>query len=477
MKFPVFEFLIDDTPESGIKYISIVPDPAFQSKAMLFSKVKPQFIEMADSKKKKRKICGLALIPNVLIYRKDDVTGDPYYGFFSVQTIEKIVEKFHDEMNNNNLNLNHNQNQNVDAVLIEDYIVDSQARVEDLKSKGIEHENIMNSWYVCYRIKNEETFNSIMENQKAGNGTGFSIECYLDRVLIQMHTQINDKKIKAEMKKNNKSLLEKIVNLFKNEIFERALVPELGFEIEWGQVGEPVQQVTVDEKGVETLTPLVAGEYKTDVGIIVVDDSSNLAEVRDLPPEPEPTPEPELPPDIPEIQLPPEEPITGATGNTENATQIKAEEDLKDYPWDQCVSDQKAKGLSDDSANKICGYIKSKNMSSEDLTEDMLKEILGADYVAPASQLDKTILEIVGANDGDYMIKVKVEGGLVTKAEVSSETDLLKTKLSEVEKENKELKDKMKEPINDPVLEAPIEKKDWNKMSAYEKTLYNARQK
>jgi hypothetical protein len=31
------------------------------------------------------------------------------------------------------------------------------------------------------------------------------------------------------------------------------------------------------------------------------------------------------------------------------------------YPWDTCISDQKAKGLSDESASKICGYIKSQD--------------------------------------------------------------------------------------------------------------------
>jgi len=33
-----------------------------------------------------------------------------------------------------------------------------------------------------------------------------------------------------------------------------------------------------------------------------------------------------------------------------------------DYPWDQCIQDQKDRGLSEDSANNICGWIRSQNM-------------------------------------------------------------------------------------------------------------------
>jgi hypothetical protein len=433
-KLPTFEFIIDDSDESGVKAISIVDDPAFESSLVAFEKAKPKFVQFADKKgKKKKQICaGLSLIPNVLIYRIDEVFGE-YYGYFTAETIEKIVEKYHEELNNNKVNIDHDTSKYIDAFMVSDYIVDSEEKVQDLKRMGIEHQNIMGSWFTAFKIKDEQVFDEILNGS---TNTGFSVEAYLDTFLVQMTKQINNKYIKHEMKKNNKSLLDKIVDLFKKEIMERSLVPELGFEIEGGQVGEPVQQVTVDENGNETLTPLGVGEFKTDAGIVVVDESSNLVEVKELPVEPEPEPEPED--EIPNLVLPAEEsPDEIATGQTENPAEMKSEVVLP--------------------------------------TEDVLPP--------STEQLDKTILEIVGANDGDYMIKVKVEGGLVTQAEVSSETDLLKAKLSKFEEqtkaletENKELKDKMKEPINEPVLEAPVEKKDWAKMSAYEKALYKSRQ-
>lgn len=42
--------------------------------------------------------------------------------------------------------------------------------------------------------------------------------------------------------------------------------------------------------------------------------------------------------------------------------------DEKKYPWDKCIDDQKKRGYSKDSANKICGSIKAKNMEEAEQT-------------------------------------------------------------------------------------------------------------
>ena len=426
---PTYEFIIDDTEESGVKAISIVSDPAFQSKLIAFAAIKAQFVAVPDAKGKKRKVCGLALIPNTPVFRIDDLTGEEYYGFFSAETIEKIVEKFHAENNNNHLNLNHNDNQFVDAILIEDYIVDSQARVEDLKQKGITHENILGAWATTYKIKSEEVFNSILNG---GSKIGFSVEAYLDKIMVQMSEQINKSKIKIEMKKNNKTLLERILKIFSEELFERALVPELGISIEWGSPGETVNQVTVDDKGTETLAPIGVGEYNTDSGVIVVDETSKLVEVRDLPEQPAPASAPEPAP----------APVAASL-----------EEDNLKLPDEEVLVDPVAP-----------------------VSPDMMPPDGSDPNAPPAPDVKaKTIGEIVGTSDGEYYVKVVVEGGVVTEAEVSSETNLLKTTLEAVEKENTELKDKLKEPIGEPILAPEPQKKDWNKMSTYERVLERTR--
>lgn len=431
-KLPIFEFIIGGD-EDGVTAISIVDDPAFQSSLVTFSKNQTKFVELADANgKKKKKICaGLSLIPNVLVYRVDPVFGE-YFGYFSAETIERIVEKYHEELNNNKVNLNHDPDKYIDAFMVSDYIVDSEEKVADLKRLGIEHENIIGSWFTAFKIKDDQIFEQIVN----GNAkTGFSIEAFLDTYLVQAQSQINNNKIKSEMKKQKKSVYEKILDLFKKEMFERMLVPELGFEIEWSEVGQPVNKVDVDEEGNETMTPVGAGEFKTDSGVIVVDESSNLVEVRELPEEPEEVaPEPEAEVEMPEIELPEEE-----------------EAPVEEAPVEEPPME-------------------------EPTVEEAPVEEIPVEEVPVADVRSKTIGEVVGQIDGEYWIKVVVEGGQVTEAEVSGETDLLKTKVNELESEVEKLSNKLKEPIGEPILEAPIEKKEWAKMSAYERALHKARQ-
>lgn len=212
----------------------------------------------------------------------------------------------------------------------------------------------------------------------------------------------------------NKKLLNKIIDLFKANDFERALVNELGFEIEWTEVGQPVYKIIVDAEGNETTEPVGQGEFSTEAGIIVVDEASNLVEIRDLPATEPVVEDPDL-----NLQLPDEEP-------------------------------------------KI-----------EEVVEVPITDLPGGDVIE--DKIEDSIAALVGDVDGEYYIKVVVDEGVVIEASLSSETDLLKKKITGLEKTVQELSDKMKEPISDPVLEPPVVKKEWAKMSAYERALERTR--
>ncbi|MHA1212298.1 MAG: XkdF-like putative serine protease domain-containing protein [Candidatus Heimdallarchaeota archaeon] len=430
---PLYEFFIDDTIESGVKTVSIVNDPAFESKLIAFNKTTPQFVALQGEDKLKRKVLGLAIIPNTPVFREDPDTGQKYFGFFSADTIEKIVEKFHTEMNNNNVNLDHNPDAYIDAVLVEDFIVDSNARVQDLKEKGIEHPNIFGAWATTYKIQDKKVFDTILNGE---GQIGFSIEAFLDRILIQMNQEINNNFKKQIMKSEKKNILEKIVALFKEDEpqkFERALVPELGLQIEWNEVGAPVLQVTVDEEGVETTSHIGPGEFVTDAGVIVVDDSSNLVEVRE----------------IPAVEIPVEE-----------------------VPVEEVPMEVPAISLEDD---PIIPEVPVEEVPVEEVpVEPVVEEVpVVEEPVVEVPEVKvKTIGEIVGDQDGEYHIKVVVSEGMVTEAEVSSETNLLKEQLTKLTTEKQILEEKLKEPIAEPQLEAEIVKKDFKDMSAYEKVMY-----
>lgn len=454
-KLPYYEFVINENEEmSGVKTVSIVNEPAIESNFIAFENESPK-PHYFKSNEYEQVVFGIALQPDFPIYRIDNEIGE-YYGVFSKDTIKKIVHKFHKEQQSNNVNLEHNGNDYIDAYMFSDYIVDSELQIEDLKSKGILDAKI-GSWVTMYKIEDPQVFQKVIN----GEFHGFSVECFLE---LKVFSKINKNKNKNEMKKNKKSLLDKIIALFSTENFERALVSELGFEIEWTEVGQPVNKVTVDAEGNETFEPVGQGEFSTDLGIVVTDEASNLVEVRPLP----------------------EEPVV--TGDTSNQTgDVVPTEDMASYPWDQCISDQLAAGYSQDAAERICGSIKEKNMSVEEarLAEDNAQladpvldpnadpNMMPEGEPAPVQSLDKTISEVVGTLPGEYWIKVVVDAnGMIEEAEVSSEVSLLRSQVNELNTKNETLLAKMEEPISEPILDSVVEEKDYNKMSAYEKSMY-----
>lgn len=473
-KLPLFEFIIDDSVESGVKAVSIVADPAFGSAAIFLSKEKPKYIAFAD--KKKQIVAGFSILPNVPVYRVSP-EGFEYNGYFSAETIRKIVEKYHEEMLSNKVNLEHDSKKYIDAFLVEDYIVDSEFKVQDLAAKGLTHPNALGAWYTAFKIKDKEVFDAIASS---GVGTGFSVEAFLDTVLVDFENEVKNNiinnKVKTEMKKNKKSLLDKIIAIFAEDL-DRALVPELAFEIEWTEIGAPVNKVVVNENGEETLQPVGKGEFVTEDGIIVTDEASNLVEVRDLPAEPE-VEVPEVEVEIPEVEVPvsgttgmtetkvvneqtPEAPSSGVTGTT-GTTEMGAK-------MDACVADLIAQGKTEEEAWAIC----QSSVNEMDCPECQQQQIA-------KKGIDKTVLEVVGKNDGEYTILVKVEGGIVTSATAQSMTDLMLSKQQEIDAlklKNQELEAKVKEPITEPILQPEEKPVDFSKLSAYEKLMYKRGEK
>lgn len=77
----------------------------------------------------KKVLFGPFLIPNKLIYRKDEQNGE-YYVRFSSSEIKKIAEKFNEQSKNKEINLMHTD-QKVDAFVFENWVIDGS----DDKSK------------------------------------------------------------------------------------------------------------------------------------------------------------------------------------------------------------------------------------------------------------------------------------------------------------------------------------------------------
>jgi hypothetical protein len=320
----IFEFIINEEDnELGMKAISLVDRPAMESEFIAFNKQeKHTFIKFQDDKK--YIVAGLALIPNKLIYRVDESTGEEYMGYFSEATIESIMNKFMREATEGttqNVNLQHNEADKLQAHLVESFILRTPEMVQAVKAMGIE-DAVEGSWYVAYKFDDKQAYDSAVNS---GLATGFSIEIALQRELKLSKNNIkNNDKIMTKIK----SFIDKfktMLNEMENNL-EDVKVPEVEDKVlRIGEIGQPVLWIGVDEAGAEVTEPALEGSYILEDGrTIVVDAMGNLLEIKEAGTEVAPIPEEEMtkeekPVEVPLAEAPAEEEVPAVSGDTKPA--------------------------------------------------------------------------------------------------------------------------------------------------------------
>jgi hypothetical protein len=314
----IYEFIINENDsELGMKAISLVDSPAIESGYVSFNKQeKPQFIKFAD--KKKRIVCGLALIPDKLIYRIDEETGDEYMGYFSAETIETIMSKFMLEATQGttqDVNFQHDSEDKANAHLIESYILRNEDLVTAVKNMGIEEATI-GSWFVGYKFDDDDSYDKAV----SGEFTGFSVEVMLQRKL-KLNNKNNTNK-KTIMGKINKIIdkFKAVLQEFETVELEDVVTADGTMTLRYSEVGTPVLVVSVDEAGVETTEAAAQGEYVIESGqTVVVDESGNLVEVKDAV---------DVPESVPQDKLAVETPVEAAEVPVETPVEVEMPSDL-----------------------------------------------------------------------------------------------------------------------------------------------------
>lgn len=278
---PKVEFTIDEnSPIAGVKVMSLVDQPAIESDFIFFSKEKPKFVAL-KGEKFKQVVAGLALIPEKNILRYDEF-GEPYYGYFSTETVEKTRTKFHKEQMGSKVNTDHSSDNYIDAFLIESFIIDSEERLSDVKARGIEEATI-GSWFVAYKIEDAEAFQRVVD----GELRGFSVEIFLSKFFKANNTYQNN--FKTEMQnilKKFKDLLAELEESKDTKKFETAKDAD-GKTISYSVVGEAVEVITSDAEGTEVREVAPDGEYKLDNGKTVIVASGIASEIKDTEAQPE----------------------------------------------------------------------------------------------------------------------------------------------------------------------------------------------
>ena len=123
-------------------------------------------------------LVGPAMVPNKLIVRKDD-NDEPYYVYFTEESIRKIAYKMMADKVIDKVNIEHDGEQIVDgAYLVESWIVEDPEKDKSLvygfkPKKG--------EWMTMYKIQDKNIWDKYV---KTGKVKGFSVEGYFSEKMM-----------------------------------------------------------------------------------------------------------------------------------------------------------------------------------------------------------------------------------------------------------------------------------------------------
>ena len=122
-------------------------------------------------------VVGPLMIPDKLIFRVDE-NNEPYYTYFSRETIVDLANKMMKNKLLDRINLEHDPNSPVEGYMLENWIITDE-KYDKSKAYGLDLP--VGTWMGMYKIDNPVIWDMV----KAGKLTGFSIEGYFADRLIQ----------------------------------------------------------------------------------------------------------------------------------------------------------------------------------------------------------------------------------------------------------------------------------------------------
>lgn len=148
----------------SLNNVALVTEPAIDE---LFVALSKEEVQLKVANEEKRIVCGPALIPNKNILRFN-ATGEPYYIYFSEDTVRHISEEFLKDGKTHAFNLQH-QDDTEDLYVTESWIVENP---ELDKSAMLGMKVPKGTWMLSAKVANDD----IWERVKSGELRGFSID-------------------------------------------------------------------------------------------------------------------------------------------------------------------------------------------------------------------------------------------------------------------------------------------------------------
>ena len=194
----LIELFIDEADkENGLDIISFVSAPAIEKDFMHFNSEVDKY-KFKSTDEEKRIVTGAVMIPNLEIIRMD-AEGNPYFVYFTKETIEKAQEVFAKYGRTKATNTEHQEIELQGATVVESWIVKDPSND---KSNALGFDVPANTWMVSYKVDNYELWSKV----KSGEVSGFSIEGVFSKNIVQMTEEPKDDLKAIESIVKNESL-------------------------------------------------------------------------------------------------------------------------------------------------------------------------------------------------------------------------------------------------------------------------------
>ncbi len=139
-------------------------------------------------------VVGPAMVPDKMIIRRNEITGEIYYVYFTAETIKKLQQKFMLEKLLDKTNVEHGRRFLNGVSVVESWIVDDPAK-DKQQVFGMNYPK--GTWMVSMKIEDDAIWNKIKE----GKLNGYSVQGYFLE--------------KAKFNKDNSKLLDEIKDILK----------------------------------------------------------------------------------------------------------------------------------------------------------------------------------------------------------------------------------------------------------------------
>lgn len=178
---PIFEDIVDAQDASyflncgGVtEEVEFMGKTCFQ--ACSYKAKKQEEPQIFKSIKEKKMVYTPLMIPNILIPRVEEITGERYFVKFRPDVIEKIQQKFMIEQRLRETNLEHTDKKFSDVVMVESWIVNGDS--DKAYSLGFTKEQIpVGTWMAGYKFLDTQEGNKVWNDYvKKGVVRGASVE-------------------------------------------------------------------------------------------------------------------------------------------------------------------------------------------------------------------------------------------------------------------------------------------------------------